>query len=166
LYNVLVTEKIKDPSGQNAAQYSWSVAKLKKGQKAVIAYQIQMGSALPLGIYKYSASAIGYTYYGDKIKSGNADNRVELAAAAAQPVSVSGEQVNENVPVLQEEPASDNASSSVLGVSSTRIDNSWIWLLISLTLALGYIVWNRKVYRWKVFQKIARQASGFLSSFF
>lgn len=166
LYNVLVTEKIKNPSGQSAAEYSWPIAKLKKGQKAVITYQIQMGSDLPPGTYKYSAEALGYTSYGDKIKSSQAESQIELLAVAAGAGAVSGEQVNGGSPALPVEPSADNALSDVLGASSTKADTSWAWLLAAAILLLAYIIEKKKLYRWKVLQKVAQQVSSLLSSFF
>lgn len=165
LFNLLVTEKIKDPSGNVAAEYSWVIEKLKKGQKATIQYQLFFGPPAQTGVYKHSASALGYNEYGFEVKSKKASSKVELVSGGGYQ-NYSGENpVPEKETVLG---AENMPALSIPVMGGEKIDISgyfkWFWLLLLVPPA--YYAWKKRLYRWEKIQKFAQQAANMLSSFF
>lgn len=165
LYNILVTEKIKDPSGSTAAEYYWSVEKLKKGQKATIQYQIFLSPPALLGTYNHSASVLGYNEYGYEVKSDKAKAEVRLVAGVWYPMP------NQELPAPQEEAvmgAENFPTLSFPAMEARELDlRGYLRLLWLLVLApISYYVWKNRLYRWQKMQKFAHQVSNMLSSFF
>ncbi len=154
LYNIIVTEKTKDPSGATAAEYSWMIEKLKKGQAAYIQYQIVMDSTAMIGTYRHTARAVGYDEYGNEIKSGKATGLVEFVSGLVSTDS-SALSAPEIIPPAQA--ASEPPSQSVLGAQTNRLNP--LWLLALLAIPLAYFIWKRKLYKPLTLQKLARQIS-------
>jgi uncharacterized repeat protein (TIGR01451 family) len=160
LYNVVVTEKIKNPAGDTVAEYNWPISKLKKGQTAYIQYQLILDNTAVLGSYTYSASSLGYDQYGNKIKSGKAETKIELLSSGA---GISGAENNSEIIPAAE--ASENSLPVVLGaVSEKKI--AWQWLLLLLLIPAYYFIRKKKLYRRENLLRLSRQMSSLLSSFF
>jgi hypothetical protein len=157
LYNILVTEKIKDPSGQTAAEYPWVIAELEKGQSATIQYQLFMGPEAQLGTYQHSAVAMGYNEFGYGVESKKAKGETNLVAGYVSGVS------QEIIP--PEELLTEEFPQAVLGVEVAKSSVPWGWLYLLLLAPLAYFIKKKELYRWQTLQRLASRAAGFLSSF-
>ncbi|MFA6383462.1 MAG: hypothetical protein WCX17_03490 [Parcubacteria group bacterium] len=162
LYNIVVTEKIKNSSGDTVAEYNWPISKLKKGQTAYIQYQIILDNTAILGTYTYSASSEGYDQYGNKIKSEKAKAEIELLAGGA---GISGAENNGEIipPVAVEE----NQQPEVLGAATTSVNANYfsLWLLMLLLIPAYYYIREKKLYRRENLLRLSKRMAGFLSSF-
>ena len=164
LYNVLIKERIKDPNGNVAAEYSWSVPKLKKGQKGTIEYQIFLSAPATLGTYKHSAFAVGYDKYGFEATSKKATAKVNLVSGG---IGYLPQQQGQSIP----EEAIQGAESYmptllVPGMEKTDLGGyfKWLWLLV-LVLA-AYYLWKKRFLSWQKFQEFSKQMANFFGSLF
>lgn len=144
LYDIVITEKIKNLAGETVAEYAWPIEKLKKGQTAYIQYQIILDNSAILGTYAHSAAALGYDEYGNEIKSGKAKAEIELLAGASGEISGSST-CGEIIPAAQ-------AAQMPGEVAGTQIKKSipglplWIFLaaLVAYYLAINWAMVRKK----------------------
>ncbi len=162
IYNLEVKEKIKNPLGEEMAEFVWPIAQLEEGQKATIEYQLYIDPATILGNYKYTASARGMDYYGREVKSGKVSKIVAFFNGAPEQIFAenNGGQVEE-IPIID---VSENYLPEVLGATSEN-KNMWQWLLLLLFLPIIYYIRKEKFYRWGNIQRLSAQMRGFWSSF-
>jgi uncharacterized repeat protein (TIGR01451 family) len=164
LFNLIVSEKINEPSGGEVVEYQWPISELRRGQTAYIQYQIMLDQTALAGAYKHKASAVGYDEYSNEIKSGSATGIVNLMKGAF----ISSPAAPEiPAPVIPEESSSLPLPKSVLGLqTASGNDTPWGWLAALALLPIVHIIRKKELYRWENLQRVAKYASGFLSSFF
>jgi len=167
LYNIVVTEKIKNPAGDTVAEYNWPIAKLKKGQAAYIQYQLMLDNSAATGAYEHAATALGYDYYGNKIKSGQASAKIELLANAPAAQNISGAVTGGGI-VPAATASSENQQPEVLGAATASADAKYfsLWLLLLLLAPVAYYIRKNKTYRRENLLRFSKRMAGFLSSFF
>jgi hypothetical protein len=162
LYNIVVTERIKDPSGHLAAEYFWVIEKLKKGQKATIEYQIFLSPPASLGTYKHTASALGYNEYNFEVQSKKSSANVELVAGGGY------FSTSEETPIETVQGAETSAlpSLQVSGTPGKNLGEYFRWLGLLLLAIPAYYIWKKRLWEWQKIQRFAKQTASLLSSFF
>lgn len=160
LYNVEVKERIKNPAGEKMAEYVWQIAKLKKGQSALIEYQIFADPLIALGGYKHTASARAIDYYGRKVEGKSVSQIVAFVSGSSSHVIVgAGEEL---VPTVE---AAETSTPAVLGVRNSARDIPWQWLLALLALPLAQMIRKKKLYQKRRLVRLVRQTSSAIFSF-
>ena len=162
LFNLEVKEKIVNPSGEKMAEYVWPIAELKKGQSALIEYQISIDPSSMLGNYTHTASAKALDYYGREIESREVSQVVVFFRDAPKQTTLGASE--ENLSLLEEAEASENYLPGVIGMANEK-KIAWQWLLLLLLIPIAYYARKERIYRWENIQKFSRQMGNFLSSF-
>lgn len=65
---ILIVDRMKDPSGNVIAEYVWPVKSLKKNKKAIVTYTLKLNDNAPIGTYKSNASASGISSNGSPVQ--------------------------------------------------------------------------------------------------
>ncbi|PJA86740.1 MAG: hypothetical protein CO141_03165 [Candidatus Moranbacteria bacterium CG_4_9_14_3_um_filter_42_9] len=140
LYNIEVKEKIQDPNGAKMVEYVWTIDKLKKGQGALIEYQVAVNESIQPGLYEHTASAEALDAAGDKVESRKVTAGIEVFLAAIW--NGVGEEI---VPTASA--AETVEPGKVLGDETMRLLTLpiWIWMLAA---AAYYLTLN-----WSIFPK-------------
>jgi len=68
LTGVVLQDRLKNKKGE-VGTYHWEIGSLKKGQKAIVEYSLQINAWAPSGDYRSKASAFGFDSSGQEVRS-------------------------------------------------------------------------------------------------
>jgi hypothetical protein len=165
LYNVFVKDRVLDENGVEAVNYAWPIGEMEKGGKIMIQYDLLVNNPGQKLAVNYVAKATGEDSFGETVESRSVSSLLTVlgfiltAHASTDEKNISpGERAENN-----------DSSGMVMGESTYQPPREiplWALVLAALSSSLAYVIWKKKLYRWGTLQRMAQQASGFLSSFF
>jgi len=136
LYDVEVTDVIKDPSGNIIGQYTWPLGTIKKNKTLLIQYQLLVGRNIQSGEYSYQASGISRNSLNKKIKSNKVIATLKVFASLAFSQGSNAVEELTNIPTAE---ASENDNlGKVLGAESENASRNFsLWILFAIVVSIS-----------------------------
>lgn len=136
LYDVEVTDVIKDPNGNIIGQYTWPLGTIKKNKTLLIQYQLLVGRNIQSGEYSYQASGISRNSLNKKIKSNKVIATLKVFASLAFSQASNAVEELTNIPTAE---ASENDNlEKVLGAESENTSRNFsLWILFAIVVSIS-----------------------------
>lgn len=136
LYDVEITDVIKDPDGNVIGQYIWPLGTIKKNKTLLIQYQLLIGRNIQSGEYSYQASGISRNSLNKKIKSNKVIATLKVFASLAFSQGSNAVEELTNIPTA-EASENDNGGKILGAESETSSKNFFLWILFAIVVSIS-----------------------------